>query len=129
MNEAGFFLMRIFKTKFFTRYARKEKITDNQLKSAIIDLQNGLIDCDYQDGVIKQRIARSGQGKSGGYRSIILYQSYSNCFFVFCYAKNEKSDLTDKELKEFKNLSKGYLKLSDIEIQELIELNELTEVT
>jgi hypothetical protein len=120
--------MRILKTKWFTRYARKEKITDNQLRNAIVDLNNGLIDCDYQDGVIKQRIARSGQGKSGGYRSIILYQSDSNYFFVFCYAKSEKSDLTDKELKEFKNLSKGYLKLSDIEIQALIELNELTEV-
>jgi len=128
MNEAGFFLMRILKTKWFTRYARKEKITDSQLKNAVIDLRNGLIDCDYQDGVMKQRIARSGQGKSGGYRSIILYQSDSNCFFVFCYAKNEKSDLTDRELKAFKDLSKEYLQLSDTEIQELIALNEFIEV-
>lgn len=120
--------MRILKTKWFTRYARKEKITDNQLKNAIIDLQNGLIDCDYQDGVMKQRIARSGQGKSGGYRSIILYQSNSDYFFVFCYAKNEKSDLTDKELKAFKDLSKEYLRLSDTEIQELIASNEFIEV-
>lgn len=88
-----------------------------------------MIDCDYQDGVIKQRLARIGQGKSSGYRSIILYKSESHCFFVFCYAKNEKSDLTDKELKEFKELSREYLKLSDNQIQELIALNEFTEVT
>jgi hypothetical protein len=120
--------MRILKTKWFVRYARKEKITDSQLRNTILDLQNGLIDCDYQDGVIKQRIGRSGQGKSGGYRSIILYHFDDYCFFVFCYSKNEKSDLTNKEIKSFKDLSREYLKLSEIQIQELIALNELTEV-
>ena len=94
--------MRIFKSKWFSKYARKEKITDKQLKEAIDDIQNGLIDCNYQDGVFKQRIARKGQGKSSGYRSIILYHSQTFSFFVFCYAKNKKEDLSAKELIEVK---------------------------
>jgi len=120
--------MRIFKSKWFSRYARKEKITDKQLKDAIDNVHKGLVDCNYQDGVIKQRIARSGQGKSGGYRSIILYHFKSHAFFIFCYSKNEKSDLEPNEIKTFKALSKEYMQLTDNQIQELIELNELTEV-
>jgi hypothetical protein len=64
--------MRIFKNKWFVRFARKERITDTKLAQAVRNAEKGLIDADYGGGVIKQRIARAGQGKSGGYRSIII---------------------------------------------------------
>ena len=66
--------MRIFKSKRFARFARKERISDGKLCKAVKDAERGLIDADYGGGVIKQRIARPNEGKSGGYRSIILFR-------------------------------------------------------
>ena len=67
--------MRIFKSKWFARFARKERITDVQLCEAIRNAEQGVIDADYGGSVIKQRIARPNEGKSGGYRSIVLFLS------------------------------------------------------
>ena len=40
-------------------------------------------------GVIKQRLAREGQGKSGGFRSIVLFRRGEKAFFVYGFAKSE----------------------------------------
>ena len=61
--------MRIFKNKFITKFAEKQGIDDTDLREAVNRAENGLIDADLGGGVIKQRIARKGQGKSGGYRT------------------------------------------------------------
>ena len=65
--------MRIFKNKWFAKFARKEEISDEKLIQAVKDADAGNIDADYGGGVIKQRISRPQEGKSGGYRTIILY--------------------------------------------------------
>jgi hypothetical protein len=58
--------VRIFKTKWMVRYARRERIADSSLSQAITRAGRGLIDADFGGGVIKQRVARTGQGRSGG---------------------------------------------------------------
>jgi hypothetical protein len=60
---------KIFKTRWFARFARKEKIQDLVLVDAILRAEKGQVDTDLGGGVIKQRIARAGEGKSGGYRT------------------------------------------------------------
>lgn len=57
--------MRIFKTKWFARYARRERIEDRSLREAIRRAEQGLVDADLGGNVIKQRVAREGQGRSG----------------------------------------------------------------
>ena len=64
--------MRTFKTKAFTRFADKAGIPDLALCRAVRDAERGLIAPDPGGGVIKQRIARPGQGKSGGFRTPIV---------------------------------------------------------
>jgi hypothetical protein len=66
--------MRIFKVKVFARFQRREKITEVSLVQAARRVERGLIDADLRGGLIKQRVARRGQGKSGGYRTIIAYR-------------------------------------------------------
>ena len=74
--------MRIFKTKWFARFARHEQIMDAGLREAIERVERGLIDADLGGGLIKQRVARRGQGRSGGYRTIIAYRAKKRrCFF------------------------------------------------
>ncbi len=64
---------RIFKNSWFERFARKERIADASLREAVERAESGLVDADLGGGVIKQRVARTGQGKSGGYRTLILF--------------------------------------------------------
>jgi hypothetical protein len=58
--------MQIFKTRWLARFARHERITDVSLREAIARAERGLIDADLGGGLIKQRVARQGQGRSGG---------------------------------------------------------------
>ncbi len=73
--------MYILKNKAFSKFARKEGISDATLREIVKDANDGKIDADYGGGVIKQRIARPNQGASGGYRSIILFRQGKRAFF------------------------------------------------
>ena len=82
--------MRIFKTKWFVRYVRQERISDHGLRDAIERAERGLVDADLGGGVIKQRVARPGQGRSGGYRMLIAYRSGNRAVFMYGIAKNDR---------------------------------------
>jgi len=73
--------MRIFKNKWFAKFAKKEGISDEKLIRAVGEIDGGNADADYGGGVIKQRIARTEEGKSGGYRTIILFRKGNRAFF------------------------------------------------
>jgi hypothetical protein len=66
-----------------------ERISDAKFCAAVQDADAGRIAADYGGGVIKQRIARPGGGKSGGYRTIILYRHRDKAFFVYGFAKSD----------------------------------------
>ena len=79
--------MRIFKNAWFGRFARKEKISPDVLLEAVDRAEKGLVDADLGGGVIKQRIARPGEGKSKGYRSIVLYRRGDKSFLCMVFRK------------------------------------------
>ncbi|MBW4635366.1 MAG: type II toxin-antitoxin system RelE/ParE family toxin [Iphinoe sp. HA4291-MV1] len=120
--------MRIFKNAWFERFARKERLEDKALCAAVSRAEKGLVDADLGSGVIKQRIARQGQGKSGGYRSIIIFRCGDKAFFMYAFAKSERDNLREDEVQAFKKAAKEMLELSDEQIAELIEKGHLTEV-
>ena len=105
--------MRVFKTKPFARFANREGIADEELCEAVYQAQRGLIDADLGGGVIKQRLAREGQGKSGGFRSILLFRRGSKTFFVYGFAKNDRDNIRRDELKAFRKLAGEMLTLDD----------------
>ena len=88
----------------------------------------GFIDADLGGNVIKQRIARPGQGKSGGYRAILIFKNRDKAFFVYGFAKSERKNIDQRETDMFKKAAKKLLALSDEQIQKLIENGGLTEV-
>ena len=120
--------MRVFKNKSFARFARKARITDAILCAAIADASRGLIDADLGGGVLKQRIARQGGGKSGGFRTIILFRVGGRAFFVHGFAKNEQDHIRDDELAAFKLLATEMLAYSDEALAKAIGNGTLTEV-
>jgi len=83
--------VRIFKNKAFVRFAKKKAgLDDIALCKSIQDAARGLIAADLGGGVVKQRIARPGQGKSGGFRTLIVFRAGARAFFVHGFAKNEQ---------------------------------------
>jgi hypothetical protein len=121
-------MMRIFKDAWFCRFAWREKITDASLNEAVAGAERGVIDAELGGGVIKQRIARAGQGKSGGYRSVILFCKGEVAFFVYGFAKSDRENIYPDELVGFKKLAKAYLALSEKQIDAMFEDERLKEL-
>ena len=122
-------MTRIFKFRGFARFQRKERISDASLRKAIGGVEAGLIDADLGGGLVKQRLARTGQGKSGGYRTVIAIKRGDRAVFLYVFAKNERSNIDADELEEFRQLARGFLGLTAQQIAALITDNELMEVT
>ena len=120
--------MRVFKNGWFRRYAEREHISDAALKEAIVRAREGLIDANLGGGLIKQRIARSGQGRSSGFRSVIVYRQGEVAFFVFGFAKNSVDNLNVVELREFRKMASYLLTLDDSQIDELMRCGQIEEV-
>lgn len=120
--------MRIFKDAWFCRFARREKLRDAALKDSVARAEKGAIDADLGGGVIKQRIARPGEGKSGGYRSILLFRKGDLAFFVYGFAKSDRENIEPDELAGFKKLAKAYLALSEKQIEAMLKDECLQEI-
>jgi hypothetical protein len=121
--------VRVFKTKEFSRFARKAALDDAALCKAVADPERGLIDADLGGGVIKQRIARRGAGKSGGFRTVILYRRNMRAFFVYGFAKSDRPNVSQDELAALKELASEMLAYGDAEITKAMESGPLIEVT
>ena len=91
-------------------------------------MESGRIDADYGGGVIKKRLARPNEGKSGGYRSIILYRQNDKAFFVYGFAKSERKNIDEDEERAFKDLARLTLSLSEEQLAKLVEKGAYKEV-
>lgn len=120
--------LRIFKTKWFDRFARKNSIDDSVLIETVERVENGLIDADLGSGVIKQRIARKGQGKSKGYRSIIIINYGEIAFFVFGFSKNERDNLRQDEVEEYRELARDLLLIPEKGLSEGLAEGDFVEI-
>lgn len=120
--------MRIFKNKAFTRFARKAEINDANLCKAVSDAENGLLDADLGGGVIKQRVARSGGGKSGGFRTLILFRMGCKAFFVHGFAKNEQANIDDDDLVTLRDLAEIMLHYDEVALSAALANKTLIEV-
>jgi len=120
--------MRVFKSKWFAKFARRERITDAKLCDAVRNAGRGVIDADYGGGVIKQRIARPNEGKSGGYRSIVFFCKGERAFFIYGFAKNSQDNIDESDERDFKELAKTLLTISDMELEKLANYGLYMEV-
>ena len=98
------------------------------LQAAIARAEKGIIDAELGGGVIKQRIARPGQGKSGGYRSIIMFRKGDKAFFVYGFAKSDRENIEPEDVANYKKAAKVFLALSETQLEALLKDKELTEV-
>ena len=120
--------MGVYKTKPFARFARKERISDQDLYRAAADVATGRVSADLGGGVVKQRVARAGRGKSGGYRTLVLFRAGSHVFFVYGFAKSQRANISAAELEAFRKLADRMLTFTTAELERAVEASELIEV-
>jgi hypothetical protein len=120
--------MRIFKTRHFSKWADKEGLNNNSLLLAVSEIESGLVDADLGGNVYKKRVATNNRGKSGGSRTLLAYKAGNKAFFVYGFAKNTRSNVTQIELKALKALAKELLIYSNKELANAITYGEIVEV-
>ena len=120
--------MQIYKTRQFEKWASKEGLADQVLVTAVAEMENGLIDADLGGHVVKKRVALPGRGKSGGARTLLAYRLGDRAFFVYGFAKNERDNIDDRELKVLKQLASGLLGWTSQQLVHALREGKLIEV-
>jgi hypothetical protein len=110
------------------RFARHARLTDASLLDAVDRAERGLIDADLGGGLIKQRVARAGEGRSGGFRTIIAYRMKERAFFLYGFARNERENIGNSELQTFKDIAAGFMACDDTALHEAVSKGAIHEI-
>lgn len=119
--------MRIFKTRTLAKFTRQHGIGDESLVEAVQRAARGLIDADLGGRIIKQRVARPGQGKRGGFRMLIGF-SPDRAVYLFGFAKNERENIDHAELLTLREIAGRFLNASKEKIENELTSGNLIEV-
>ena len=87
-----------------------------------------MIDADLGGGVIKQRVARRGQGRSGGFRVLVVFRREERAFFVHGFAKSDRDNLRRRELGALKALAGQLLGLDGPGLEAMLANGTIGEV-
>jgi len=120
--------MRVFKTKVFARFARKERVNDRDLIEAIERAEQGLIDAALGGGLIKQRVARPGAGRSGGYRVVIALRTRERALFIHGFSKSDQANVGTKELDVLQDIARTFLSASFEMLENAVSDGKLYEI-
>ncbi len=120
--------MQAFKTKAFARWADGEGLGDEALAAAVAEMQQGLIDARLGGQVVKKRVALPGRGKRGSTRTLVALRQGDKAFFVYGFAKNQRGNINDKELRALKLLAKELLNYPAASLARAMKAGELIEI-
>jgi len=120
--------MPIYTTRWFDRWARKQGLAASSLCAAVQEMEKGLFDADLGGGLFKKRIAKPGQGKSGGFRTLVATNKGSRWVFVYGFPKNERSNIHKDELEALRKLATHLLALTAQAVATAKQAGELIEV-
>lgn len=122
-------MRRIFKTRTFARWSRKAGVKGDQLRVAVTEMTEGLVDADLGGRVYKKRVALPGRGKSGGARTILGTNLGDRWFFLFGFQKNERANIDARELAALQAVAKALLDMNDKGLERAVVEGELTEIS
>ena len=121
--------MRIFKYRWFHRFAGKEGISDTDLKEITEQLEKGQFYADLGGGVYKMRLAGQSEGKkSGSFRLIVMFKSEYRTFFAYGFSKSKMANIGEKTLKGFREDAKDNFSMTEEQINQWLESNTLIEI-
>ena len=98
------------------------------LCAAVREMMDGLHDAELGGSLFKKRVARDGQGKRGGFRTLVATNRGSRWIFMYGFAKNERGNIDKDELEALKKLSGHLLALPVQAVEMAQQAGELIEV-
>lgn len=122
MNSTSTSHIKIFKTAWFNKHAKKAGIQDQELCNAAEELMRGIWDAELGGNVYKKRL------NENRHRSIVLTKTSTYWIFTYLFSKADRENISTDELKAFKKLSKDYNKLSAEQINTQLKIEELMEI-
>jgi hypothetical protein len=120
--------MQAFKIRAFAKWASGEGLCDDALASAVIEMEKGLIDAKLGGQVVKKRVALPGRGKRGSTRTLVAFRQGNKAFFIYGFAKNERADISDKELRSLKMLAKELMSYTAAALTKAMKAGELIRI-
>jgi hypothetical protein len=112
---------RVFKTAWFSKAAKKARIADSELCSAIRQVMAGQAD-DLGGGVFKKRLAKNL------YRSIVVAKGGRYWVYAFLFAKKDRANIEDKDLANLRSFAAIFARKTDADIGIELRLKELLEI-
>ena len=112
---------RVFKTAWFAKAAKKALIKDSELCAAVAAVMAGQAD-DLGGGVFKKRLDKNRS------RSIILAKGRRYWVYAYLFAKKDRANIDDDELKAFRKLADLYAEKTDVEIDKELEAKVIVEI-
>jgi len=122
--------MRLFKNKWFERWARKEGVADESLLNAAVEIITGKVEADLGGSLFKKRLPIKRMGKSSGYRVIVGYKkpNAERIIFLYAFAKNVRTNITTKEEAALSLVAESFVSTTDKELQKLLDHGLIWEV-
>ena len=120
--------MRVFKLRSFSKAAIAMGVDDDRLRNAVGEIEAGKVDARLGSGVIKQRVARPGGGKSGGARTIVAFRNHERCVFMQIFAKNELQNISAGTLAALRIAAEALLVMKNDEVSALLRNGNWLEV-
>jgi hypothetical protein len=114
--------------KGLAKFARRERIDDRTVTDCVQRASQGLIDADLGGGILKLRVARQGQGRSGGYRKIVAFRIDHRVVFLYGFAKNERENIEPKELLTLRKIGAELMAADDAKIAKALRDDVLEEI-
>lgn len=121
-------MMRVFKTRHFSRWMRKTELTDQALCEAVAEMSRGLIDADLGGGLLKKRVGLAGRGKRGGARTLVATNKGARWFFVFGFEKSERANISADELEALQEAAADLLGRTGNELDKAVQDGALQEI-
>lgn len=73
-------------------------------------------------------MARPGQGRSGGFRTILAYRAGDRAVFLYGFAKGRMANVAENDLRDLADFGALLLGLDDEGIEAMLAGDELKEV-
>lgn len=123
--------MRVFKNKWFERWARKEGVSDEALHNAAVEIVAGRVEADLGGYLFKKRLPLKGSGKSGGFRVVVGYKkpNEERIIFIYAFAKNARANISTKEEAALSIVAENFISTTNAQLKTLIEIGSIWEVT
>ena len=112
--------MNAFESRWFKKWSKKNGLKKVDLLDALKRTINGSGVVNLGRYIYKIRIAKNGQGRSGGFRTILIFKKGKRSLFIYGFEKNDQDNIDKGTLADYKKFAVTFLNYTDDDINRLV---------